>query len=188
MAAKDLRFSTDARDRILQGVEILNNAVKITLGPKGRNVVIEKSYGAPRISKDGVTVAKRSSWQTSMKIWAPRSSEKSPSNRTPRAMARRPRVLAASISREGARCDGRAQPYGIQARHRKSSQSDRRRTEENSRKNPGTRRLLRSAKSRQTAIRKSAKKSQRRWKRSATKARLRSRKPKVSRRHETSKE
>jgi len=58
MTAKDIRFSTDARDRILHGIEILNNAVKITLGPKGRNVVIEKSYGAPRISKDGVTVAK----------------------------------------------------------------------------------------------------------------------------------
>src|SRR6201998_4260605 len=58
MAAKDIRFSSDARDRILRGVEVLNNAVKITLGPKGRNVVIEKSYGAPRISKDGVTVAK----------------------------------------------------------------------------------------------------------------------------------
>src|ERR1700757_839691 len=58
MAAKDIRFSTDARDRILRGVDILNNAVKITLGPKGRNVIIEKSYGAPRISKDGVTVAK----------------------------------------------------------------------------------------------------------------------------------
>jgi chaperonin GroEL len=58
MAVKDVRFSTDARDRILQGIEILNNAVKITLGPKGRNVVIEKSYGAPRITKDGVTVAK----------------------------------------------------------------------------------------------------------------------------------
>jgi chaperonin GroEL len=58
MAAKDIRFSTDARDRILHGVEILNNAVKVTLGPKGRNVVIEKSYGAPRITKDGVTVAK----------------------------------------------------------------------------------------------------------------------------------
>ena len=58
MAAKDIRFSNDARDRILRGVEVLNNAVKITLGPKGRNVVIEKSYGAPRISKDGVTVAK----------------------------------------------------------------------------------------------------------------------------------
>ena len=49
MASKDVRFSTDARDRILRGVEILNNAVKITLGPKGRNVVIEKSYGAIRL-------------------------------------------------------------------------------------------------------------------------------------------
>ena len=58
MAAKDVKFSTDARDRLLRGVETLNNAVKITLGPKGRNVVIEKSYGAPRITKDGVTVAK----------------------------------------------------------------------------------------------------------------------------------
>jgi chaperonin GroEL len=58
MAAKDVRFATDARDRILQGIEILNNAVKVTLGPKGRNVVIEKSFGAPRITKDGVSVAK----------------------------------------------------------------------------------------------------------------------------------
>src|SRR4051812_46129194 len=58
MAAKDVRFSTDARDKMLRGVELLANAVKVTLGPKGRNVVIEKSYGAPRITKDGVTVAK----------------------------------------------------------------------------------------------------------------------------------
>src|ERR1700681_2451032 len=58
MAAKDVRFSGDARDRMLRGVEILANAVKVTLGPKGRNVVIEKSFGAPRITKDGVTVAK----------------------------------------------------------------------------------------------------------------------------------
>jgi chaperonin GroEL len=58
MAAKDVRFGPDARDRILRGVDILANAVKITLGPKGRNVVLEKSYGAPRITKDGVTVAK----------------------------------------------------------------------------------------------------------------------------------
>ena len=58
MAAKEIRFSSDARDRILRGVEILSNAVKVTLGPKGRNVVIEKSFGAPRITKDGVTVAK----------------------------------------------------------------------------------------------------------------------------------
>jgi chaperonin GroEL len=58
MSAKDVRFSGDARDRMLRGVETLANAVKVTLGPKGRNVVIEKSFGAPRITKDGVTVAK----------------------------------------------------------------------------------------------------------------------------------
>ncbi|MGH6806424.1 MAG: chaperonin GroEL [Ensifer adhaerens] len=58
MAAKELKFSTDARERMLHGVEILANAVKVTLGPKGRNVVIEKSFGAPRITKDGVAVAR----------------------------------------------------------------------------------------------------------------------------------
>src|SRR6187431_1018005 len=58
MSAKDVKFSTDARDRLLRGIDTLNNAVKVTLGPKGRNVVIDKSYGAPRITKDGVTVAK----------------------------------------------------------------------------------------------------------------------------------
>ena len=58
MAAKDVRFSSDARDRMMRGIDILANAVKVTLGPKGRNVVIEKSFGAPRITKDGVTVAK----------------------------------------------------------------------------------------------------------------------------------
>lgn len=58
MAAKEVKFSTDARDKMLRGVNILANAVKVTLGPKGRNVVIEKSFGAPRITKDGVSVAK----------------------------------------------------------------------------------------------------------------------------------
>jgi chaperonin GroEL len=58
MAAKDVRFSSDARDKMLRGVDILANAVKVTLGPKGRNVVLDKSFGAPRITKDGVTVAK----------------------------------------------------------------------------------------------------------------------------------
>ena len=58
MAAKDVYFASDARDRMLRGVNILANAVKVTLGPKGRNVVIEKSFGAPRTTKDGVTVAK----------------------------------------------------------------------------------------------------------------------------------
>ena len=58
MAAKDVKFSTDARDKMLHGVDVLANAVKVTLGPKGRNVVLDKSFGAPRITKDGVTVAK----------------------------------------------------------------------------------------------------------------------------------
>ena len=58
MASKDVKFGQDARDRMLRGVDILANAVKVTLGPKGRNVVLDKSYGAPRITKDGVTVAK----------------------------------------------------------------------------------------------------------------------------------
>ena len=58
MAAKDVKFSTDARDKMLHGVDVLANAVRVTLGPKGRNVVLDKSFGAPRVTKDGVTVAK----------------------------------------------------------------------------------------------------------------------------------
>src|SRR6201986_2557989 len=58
MSAKEVRFSVDARDRMLHGIETLAHAVRVTLGPKGRNVVLDKSYGAPRITKDGVTVAK----------------------------------------------------------------------------------------------------------------------------------
>src|SRR5687767_7323302 len=58
MAAKQVKFNADARERMLRGVDVLANAVKVTLGPKGRNVILSKSYGAPRITKDGVTVAK----------------------------------------------------------------------------------------------------------------------------------
>src|SRR5689334_24051851 len=58
MSAKEVRFSVDARDKMLRGIETLAHAVRVTLGPKGRNVVLDKSYGAPRITKDGVTVAK----------------------------------------------------------------------------------------------------------------------------------
>ncbi|MBX9787011.1 MAG: chaperonin GroEL, partial [Alphaproteobacteria bacterium] len=56
--AKEVKFSTDARERMLRGVEILADAVRVTLGPKGRNVILDKSFGAPRITKDGVSVAK----------------------------------------------------------------------------------------------------------------------------------
>src|SRR6187455_2930645 len=58
MAAKDIRLGVDARERMMHGIDILAHAVRVTLGPKGRNVVLDKSYGAPRITKDGVTVAK----------------------------------------------------------------------------------------------------------------------------------
>ena len=58
MAAKDVKFSTDARNRMLKGIDILADAVRVTLGPKGRNVVLDKSFGAPRVTKDGVAVAK----------------------------------------------------------------------------------------------------------------------------------
>ena len=58
MPAKEVKFSTDARERLLRGVDVLANAVKITLGPKGRYVVLDKSFGAPKTTKDGVTVAK----------------------------------------------------------------------------------------------------------------------------------
>ena len=60
MAAKKVKFSDDARKRMARGVDILANAVKVTLGPKGRNVVLDKSFGAPTVTKDGVSVAKRS--------------------------------------------------------------------------------------------------------------------------------
>jgi chaperonin GroEL len=58
MAAKEIKFHTDARDRMMKGVNLLTDAVKVTLGPKGRNVILDKSFGAPRITKDGVAVAK----------------------------------------------------------------------------------------------------------------------------------
>ncbi len=62
MSAKDVRFSSDARDRMVRGVDILNNAVKVTLGPKGRNVILDKSYGAPRSMRSRASVEKRRSF------------------------------------------------------------------------------------------------------------------------------
>lgn len=69
MAAKQLTFSEDARNEIKRGVDALANAVKVTLGPKGRNVVLDKSFGAPTITKDGVTVAKEIELEDPMKTW-----------------------------------------------------------------------------------------------------------------------
>src|SRR3954463_8876652 len=105
MAAKDVRFSTDARDKMLRGVETLADAVKVTLGPKGRNVVIEKSFGAPRITKDGVTVAKEIELSDKIENMgaqmvcevAAKSNDVACDGTTPAT------VLAASIVREGAK-------------------------------------------------------------------------------------
>ncbi len=68
--AKELKFNEEARNAILEGVNILADAVKVTLGPKGRNVVLEKSFGSPLVTKDGVTVSKRSSSKTISRTWA----------------------------------------------------------------------------------------------------------------------
>src|SRR3954451_22841465 len=105
MAAKDVRFSTDARDKMLRGVEILADAVKVTLGPKGRNVVIEKSFGAPRITKDGVTVAKEIELQDKFENMGAQMVREvaSKTNDLAGDGTTTATVLAASIVREGAK-------------------------------------------------------------------------------------
>ena len=105
MAAKDVKFGADAREKLLRGVDILNDAVRITLGPKGRNVVIEKSFGAPRSTKDGVTVAKEIELSDKFENMgaqmvrevASRTSDQAGDGTTTAT------VLAASIVREGAK-------------------------------------------------------------------------------------
>src|SRR6202142_1732367 len=105
MAAKDVKFAVDARDRMLHGVDILANAVKVTLGPKGRNVVLDKSFGAPRITKDGVTVAKEIELEDKFENMgaqmvrevASRTSDQAGDGTTTAT------VLAAAIVREGAK-------------------------------------------------------------------------------------
>ena len=77
MGAKIVKFNRDARDAILRGVNILADAVTVTMGPKGRYVVLDKSFGAPNVTKDGVTSLKKSSSKTSLKTWALRWSRKS---------------------------------------------------------------------------------------------------------------
>ena len=103
MAAKEVKFSTDARGRMLRGVETLANAVKVTLGPKGRNVLIEKPYGAPRLTKDGVTVAKEIELKDKFENMGARLVKEAASNTNEKAGdgTTTATVLAASIFREG---------------------------------------------------------------------------------------
>src|SRR4051812_17810473 len=104
MAAKDVKFSTDARDRMLRGVDILANAVKVTLGPKGRNVVLDKSFGAPRTTKAGAPVEKEIELENKFENrGAKMVREGAPkTNNTPGAAPPTATVLAQAIVREGA--------------------------------------------------------------------------------------
>src|ERR1044072_986095 len=108
MAAKDVKFGSDAREKLLRGVDILADAVKVTLGPKGRNVVIDKSFGAPRTTKDGVTVAKEieladklENRGAEMVREVPQKTSDKPGGGTPGAT-----FLAQAMGREGARHQG----------------------------------------------------------------------------------
>ena len=120
MAAKEVRFHADARDRMLRGIDILANAVKVTLGPKGRNVVLDKSFGAPRISKDGVTVAKEieladkfeNMGAQMVREVASKTSDQAGDGTTTAT------VLAQAIVREGSKGGRRHEPDGSEARHR----------------------------------------------------------------------
>jgi len=105
MAAKDVRFSSDARNKMLRGVEILNDAVKVTLGPKGRNVILDKSFGAPRITKDGVTVAKEIELEDKFENMGAQMVREvaSKTNDTAGDGTTTATILAASIVREGAK-------------------------------------------------------------------------------------
>ena len=105
MAAKDVQFSSDAREQMLRGVDILANAVKVTLGPKGRNVILDKSFGAPRITKDGVTVAKEIELEDKFENMGAQMVREvaSKTNDTAGDGTTTATVLAASILREGAK-------------------------------------------------------------------------------------
>jgi len=105
MAAKDVRFSSDARDKMLRGVDILANAVKVTLGPKGRNVILDKSFGAPRITKDGVTVAKEIELEDKFENMGAQMVREvaSKTNDTAGDGTTTATILAAAIVREGAK-------------------------------------------------------------------------------------
>ncbi len=121
MAAKDVKFSGDARDRMLRGVDVLANAVKVTLGPKGRNVVIEKSFGAPRITKDGVTVAKEIELEDKFENMGAQMLREvaSKTNDTAGDGTTTATVLAQAIVREGAKSVAAGMnPMDLEARHR----------------------------------------------------------------------
>ena len=155
MAAKDVKFSTDARDRMLRGVNILANAVKVTLGPKGRNVVIDKSFGAPRITKDGVTVAKEIELADKFENMGAQMVREvaSKTNDIAGDGTTTATVLAQAIVQEGAQGGCRRhEPDGPEARHRPGRRRRRRRlVKKRARRSRPPRKSPRSARSRPTA-------------------------------------
>ena len=132
MAAKEIKFNGDARDRMLRGIDVLANAVKVTLGPKGRNVLLNKSYGAPRVTKDGVTVAKEielgdrfeNMGAQMVKEVATRTSDQAGDGTTTAT------VLAQAIVREGVKACSRHEPDGSAPRHRPGRRLRRQRHQE----------------------------------------------------------
>ena len=174
MAAKEVKFSVDARDSMLRGVDILNNAVKVTLGPKGRNVVLDKSFGAPRITKDGVTVAKEIELEDKFENMGAQMVREVASKTSDIAGdgTTTATVLAAAIVHgrlQGGR--RRHEPDGPEARRRSRRRGHRRGPEEElRRRSPRTKRSPRSAPFPPTATPRSATSSPRPCRRSATRA------------------
>ena len=160
MAAKDVRFSTDARDKMLRGVDILANAVKVTLGPKGRNVILDKSFGAPRITKDGVTVAKEIELEDKFENMGAQMVREvaSKTNDTAGDGTTTATMLAqAIVARRRQVGRRRHEPDGPQARRRPRRRSRRSRTSPSARRRSRTRRKSRrSARSPRTATSRSA--------------------------------
>jgi chaperonin GroEL len=153
MAAKDVKFSADARDRMLRGVDILANAVKVTLGPKGRNVVIDKSFGAPRITKDGVTVAKEIELEDKFENMGAQMVREvaSKTNDIAGDGTTTATVLAQAIVAKAQGGCRRHEPDGPEARHRQGRRRSRRDLKKRPRRSRPTRKSPRSAPSRPTA-------------------------------------
>ena len=173
MAAKQLRFDTDARDRMLKGVNTLADAVRVTLGPKGRNVLLAKSWGAPRITKDGVTVAKEIELEDKFENMgaqmvrevASRTSDEAGDGTTTAT------VLAQAIVKEGMKSVAAGMnPMDLKRGIEKAVASSSRTSRRSPGPSRGRRRSARSARSPRTARPRSAGRSPRRCRRSATRA------------------
>ena len=183
MAAKQLRFDTDARDRMLKGVNTLADAVRVTLGPKGRNVLLAKSWGAPRITKDGVTVAKEIELEDKFENMgaqmvrevASRTSDEAGDGTTTAT------VLAQAIVKEGMKSVAAGMnPMDLKRGIEKAVRSSSRTSRPSPGPSRGRRRSARSARSPRTARPRSAGRSPRRCRRSATRVSSPSRRTRAS--------